>query len=180
MDYRTQLAKENSKKNTNLIVASIGKDQQKFDAIIHLFFNADIRLIQRASNVVGIIGEKQPQLIDKHVPSFINALQTSKVIAVKRNIVRVFQFYKHLPFNNGTLFDICLKFVASNDEALAVKAFSITICRRYCEKYPELTEEVIPTLELLIEENKSPGIQSRGKKELKNLLEIKKKYGIEL
>lgn len=174
MNFKTQLAKENSKKNTNLIVAYIGKDQQKFDDIINLFFNDDIRLVQRTSNVVGVIGEKQPQLINKHIPSFITALKTSKIDAVKRNIVRVFQFYKHLPFNNGDLFDICLKFITSTDEAIAVRVFSMTICRRYCEKHPELTDEVIQTLSLLIEENKSPGIQSRGKKELKKLLEIKK------
>ncbi len=179
MDYKSQLAKENSKQNTNLIVNDIGDNQTKFDELVKLFLSSDYRIVQRASNVIGIVGEKQPQLVLKHIHSFIDYLKHNPIDAVKRNVVRVFQLYKNLPYENGDLYDICLNFITSNQEPIAVKAFSMTICRRYCEHYPELVNEVIPGLELLIEEDKSPGIQSRGKKELKNLYKIKSQNEVE-
>jgi len=179
MDYKHQLLKENSKRNTNLIVDDIGNNQSKFDELVDIFLNSESRLVQRASNVVGIVGEKQPQLVLKHINSFIVYLKNNPIDAVKRNIVRVFQFYKNLPYENGDLYSVCLNFLTSNQEPIAVKAFSMTICRRYCEQYPELVNEVIPILELLIEEDKSPGIQSRGKKELKHLYQIKSQNEVE-
>ncbi len=172
MNYKSQLAKENTKQNTLIIVNDINNSQKKFDEIITIFLHSEYKLVQRASNVIGIVGEKQPQLIKPYIQTFINYLNSNPIDAVKRNILRVLQFYKNLPFENAKLFNICLTYLTSNQEPIAVKAFAITICRRYCQQYPELTNEVIQTLNILLKENTSPGIQSRGKKELKILLKI--------
>ncbi len=65
-----------------------------------------------------------------------------------------------------------MNYLTSCNEAIAIKAFSMTVLRKICEHYPQLTQEVIPTIELIIGENNAPGIQSRGRKELKLLRKI--------
>jgi len=50
----------------------------------------------------------------------------------------------------------------------------MTVVRKICQKYPELTQEVIPILERLIEESDSTGLLNRGGKELKRLKAIQK------
>ena len=58
---------------------------------------------------------------------------------------------------------------------IAIKAFGITVARRICEKYPELANELIPYVEVLVDQKPSAGIVNRGEKELKKLAEILKK-----
>ena len=99
----------------------------------------------------------------------INYLSLNPINAFKRNVLRAFQ-YTSIPNKvDGKLFDITLTFLKSNHEAIAVRVFSMTILRQICEKHPELSAEVGSTIEMILEENKSGGIQSRGKKELKKL-----------
>jgi hypothetical protein len=58
-------------------------------------------------------------------------------------------------------------------EPIAIKAFAMTVARRICEKYPELITELIPIIELLVEQKISAGLNSRGGKELQLLYKLK-------
>jgi len=172
MDYTLVLENENSKKSWLSIVDDVGTDAQKFEVAMNIFLSTDYRMVQRISQSIGMIGEKQPQLIAPYLPRMVHLLRDAPIDAVKRNVLRIFQFVNVPEAIEGELFDIAMKYLISRHEAIAIKAFSMTALRRICEKYPELTQEVIPTLELIIRENDSPGIQSRGRKELKLLRRI--------
>jgi len=169
MDYRRTLDNENSKLIWNKIIFDVGSDENKFSAVMEIFLSNDQKLIQRISQVIGVIGEKQPQLLSPYISKLINHLSLNPINAFKRNVLRAFQ-YTSIPNKvDGKLFDITLTFLKSNHEAIAVRVFSMTILRQICEKHPELSAEVGSTIEMILEENKSGGIQSRGKKELKKL-----------
>lgn len=169
MDYRRRLESGNSKEIWGSIVKDIGSNQKKFTEIIDIFFSEDYRLVQRVSQAIGVIGEKQPKLIAPHLSKMVDVLHTNPIDAVKRNILRIFQFVDIPNDLEGKLFDIALTFLKSNEEAIAIRVFSMTTLRKICENHPELSQEIIPTIEIILSENKSGGIQSRGKKELKKL-----------
>jgi hypothetical protein len=65
-----------------------------------------------------------------------------------------------------------IQYLKSPDESIAVKAFGMTSLRRICEKYPELASELIPYIEILVDQKASAGIVNRGEKELKKLREL--------
>jgi hypothetical protein len=169
MDYRRRLESGNSKEIWDAIVNDIGSDPEKFSQVMDLFLSDNYILVQRVSQAIGIIGEKQPQLIAPYLPRMLDILTAKTIDALKRNVLRIFQFIDIPKELEGKLFDIALTFLKSNEEAIAIRVFSMTALRKICEKHNELSQEIIHTIEIIISENKSGGIQSRGKKELSNL-----------
>ena len=169
MDYRIVLAVKNSKQTWQTIINDVGDNPIKFKEAMSIFFSDDLELVKRISQVIGVIGEQQPQLIEPYLPQLVNMLDQNPIISVKRNVLRIFQFI-HIPENlEGNLFDKCLTYMTAFEEPKAVKVFSMTILRKICTKYPDLAHEVLCSLEILLSEDKAPGIQSRGKKELKKI-----------
>jgi hypothetical protein len=64
--------------------------------------------------------------------------------------------------------DTCFRYIASPDETVAVKAFSLTILHNLSHQYPEIKNE----LKLVIEERwnyETAAFRSRAKKILKNI-----------
>ena len=58
--------------------------------------------------------------------------------------------------------EICFKYLESPDEAVAIKAFALTVLGRLAKKYPE----IIPEIKLLIEEqlpHQTAAFKSRAK-----------------
>lgn len=165
MIIRDQLLKEHSKNNTNLIVDYIGSDANKMAALMKCFFHNEYRVTQRAAMAVSAIFDKQPELIQEYLGLLIDNLEDTKLhVAIKRNTVRILQFVQ-IPENQlSKLFDICCGFIISKKEPIAVKAFSMTIVYNVCKLYPELKVEILPTIEDLIENSESAGIQNRGRK----------------
>ncbi|MBK8089678.1 MAG: hypothetical protein IPK31_18100 [Chitinophagaceae bacterium] len=88
--------------------------------------------------------------------------------AVKRNIVRLLQEVPIPEKLHGEVMDTCFGFVADVQEAIAVKAFSLTILENLSKQYPEIKHE----LKVIIEERwdyETAAFHSRAKKILKNL-----------
>ncbi|MGB1103178.1 MAG: hypothetical protein ACPG21_06075 [Crocinitomicaceae bacterium] len=173
MNIKEHIGKENSKKNWEQVVDYIGDDPQRFHELMQIFLHGERQMVQRSSQPVGKIGEIHPRLIKPYFADLIGYLESDPIDAVKRNITRIFQFIPLEEAHEGRLFDIALSYLASEKEPIAVKAFSMTVLRRICEKYPELSDEVIHQIEILVEEKQSPGIVGRGRFELEKLRTIK-------
>ena len=174
MDYRRELEKRNSKNLWIEIVNDVGTDKDKFSKLMVLFLGDDKRLALSSSQPVGMIGEKQPQLITPYLVQMIQHLETNPIDGVKRNTLRTFQFNDIPEESEGLFFDLALNFVTALSEPVAIKAFSITVLRKLAQKYPELAQEVIPVVENILEETESVGLMSRGNKELIELRLIQK------
>ena len=62
--------------------------------------------------------------------------------------------------------DVCFRYFSSPTEAIAIKAFSITVLQKLAKLYPEIINEI----KLIIEERwdyETPAFKSRAKKLLK-------------
>lgn len=172
MDYSKVLIIGNSRGKWLEVVNHVGINEERLHDLMSLYFTTDDKTIKRASQVIGMIGENQPELMAKYSSELIKLLFTTKIDAVKRNILRIFQFVKIPEQEQSKMFDISLTFLLSNNEALAIRVFSMTVLRKLCEIHKELIKEVIEAIELTLEENNAGSIQSRGQRELKRLNKI--------
>ena len=90
--------------------------------------------------------------------------------------MRIFQFIELPEEHLSALFDLGLGYLKDMKEAIAIKAFSMTVLRKICATYPELVNEVEYQIQILVDEKISAGITSRGQHELKQLAKIKGNY----
>ncbi len=164
MDLRKQLLKDHSKENTAKIVRQIQENPHLVNELMDIFLNESYRLIQRSAWVVGDLGRSNPELIRPYIGQMIQNLKRPEVhAAVRRNTMRYLQEVKLEEEHWGDLLDIALKLLAKNDEAIAVKVFSMTVAYNIVREVPELKDE----LKILIEDQLpygSAGFKNRGQK----------------
>ena len=165
MDIKAALYEEHSKIQALKIAHYIGDSQERFDELMICFFDDEWRLNQRAAYSMNFVVEKNPKLFKPHLKKAVMNLRHAKHDAVKRNTIRILQTYDIPEKLLGTVVDICFEFLASPKEAVAIKAFSITVLFNIAKKEPDLFYE----LKILIEDQMptaSAAFKSRGSKVL--------------
>ena len=88
--------------------------------------------------------------------------------SVKRNTVRLLQDIAIPKKFEGQVMNLCFNYIGSPDEAVAVKAFSLTILENLSKEYPDIKAE----LKTIIEDRwnyESPAFHSRARKIFKKL-----------
>ncbi|MFT3681072.1 MAG: hypothetical protein QM791_12410 [Ferruginibacter sp.] len=169
MNLRDEILKEHSKAQCDLIVQWVGDSQQRFNELFRLFLNEEYRVTQRAAWPVSYCVAAQPGFIKSNFSKFIKNLQQPGLHdAIKRNSVRLLQYVDIPEKYQGDVMNICFDYVASPTEAVAIKAFALTVLGNLSKQYPE----IVPEIKLLIEDqlpNQTAAFKSRAKKVLKGL-----------
>lgn len=164
MKLREEILKEHSKAQAIKIVHWINNNQERFDELFELFIKDEYRVVQRAAWPLSYCVIGHPELIKKHFSKLIKNLQKPALhSAVKRNTIRLLQEVTIPKKYQGAVMDICFRYIASPKEAVAVKAFSLTVLQNLSKTYPE----ILPEVKLLIEErwdHETPAFKSRAKK----------------
>ena len=169
MNLRDEILKEHSKAQATKIVSYVGEDQNRFDQLIDLFLHDEYRVVQRAGWPLSTIAIAHPKLVKKHLKKIVSYCTKEGLHgAVKRNVVRFLQFVD-IPKNlQGEVMDICFRFVQAPDEAVAVKAFSLTVLSNLAKQHPE----IIPEIKILIEDqlpHQTAAFSSRARKVLREI-----------
>lgn len=166
MNLAEILQQRYSKVNITKITNWIGVDSQRFDQLVQLFLQDDYVTAQQASWVLSHCIEAYPSLIEPYYEVFISKIEDDNLSdTAKRNIIRMWQFADIPDTFQGAIYDICFRYLSST-EAVAIIAFSITVCYNISLKIPELKTELRLTLEDLLlkhQEGGSPAIKSRAK-----------------
>ncbi len=162
-NLREEILKEHSKLQCTNIVNWVGSSQQRFDELFNLFLNDEYHVVQRAGWPVSYCVISHPEFIKKHWAALIQNLQKPNLHnAVKRNSIRLLQDIAIPKKYQGQIMDICFKYVESQTEAVAVKAFSLTVLNNLAKLYPD----ILPELKLLIEDqlpHQTAAFRSRAK-----------------
>lgn len=168
MDLRNQILKEHTRENCECIIEWVGDNPARFNELFHLFINDEYRVVQRAAWPMSFCVIKHPFLLKKRFAELIANLKKPGIHdAVKRNTVRLLQFIDIPEKYEGAIMDICFSYIEAPNEAVAVKAFSLSVLEKLAKKYPE----IIPELKLVIEDqipHQSAAFKGRAKKMLKN------------
>lgn len=166
MDIREVILAEHSKEQCDKIVKYVGKNQRRFDILVDIFLHDEYRAVQRAAWPLSICVSLHPHLADKHLSDIAHNLEKPGLHnAVKRNTVRLFQYVSIPETLHGLVMNRCFEYVADPKEAVAVKAFSLTILQHLAKQYPE----IIPEIKLLIAEQlptQTAAFRSRAKQAL--------------
>lgn len=164
MDLRNQILKEHTKENCKEIVDWVGNDQKRFNELFYLFLNDEYRVTQRAAWPMSYCVIAHPDLMKNNFEKLIGNLNKANLHnAIKRNTVRLLQSIEIPEKYEGAAMDICFKYVESPKEAVAIKAFALTILGNLSRKYPE----IIPEIKMLIEDqlhHQTAGFKGRAKK----------------
>ena len=167
MNLEKELLKSQSLTQCHRIVKYIGDRESRFEELVKLFLKGDYRITQHAAWPLSYCVRNYPVLAKPYFKKFIDQLSDAKSHpAARRNIVRLLQFVEIPKKYHGRLMDDCFQFINSSDEAIAVKAFSLTILKNLSAKYPE----ILPELKSIIVarwEYETPAFRSRAKKILK-------------
>jgi hypothetical protein len=149
MNLRQEILKEHSKDQCKKIVDWIGSSQKRFDELFRLFINDEYRVVQRAAWPISNAVMANPTFIESHFEELIKKLKQPALHgAVRRNGIRLLQEIKIPEKWQGDIMNICFDFLNSPIEAVAVKAFCITVLGNMAQKYPE----IIPELRLAVED----------------------------
>ena len=167
MKLRETILKEHSKANCKRIVKWVGNDQKRFDELFKLFLNDEYRVVQRSAWPMSYCVEDHPGLIKKHYGKILKALEKPGVHdAVKRNSMRLLQYVDIPRRFHGQVMDVCFRYFSSPAEAVAIKAFAITVLQKLAKSYPEIINEI----KLIIEERwnyETAAFKARARKILK-------------
>ncbi len=165
MDLRQALLEEHSKNQVAMIVTWIGSDTTRIARLIHIFMHDEYRVVQRAAWVVSSVAAQYPHLVVPHMPALVKRLQDKGIHdAVKRNVLRLFQFTELPEAIHGALMNCCFDALTDAKEALAIRAFAMTVLARLTAWYPELNNELVLILEDALQQQQSPSFKSRAKK----------------
>jgi hypothetical protein len=167
MKLRDQILKEHSKTNCDAIVNWVGDSQQRFDELFRLFLSDEYKLVQRAGWPLGYAAIAHPQLMKKHFSKLLKNLQRPGLHnSVKRNTIRLLQEMPIPARFQGPVMNVCFEYICSPTEAVAVKAFALTVLDNLSKQYPEIK----PELKTIIEDRwdyESAAFRVRAKKILK-------------
>ena len=167
MDLKKQILKEHSKEQCNKIVNWVGSDKKKFNELFHLFLHSEYRITQRAAWPLSYCVIAHPHFMEHNYEELLGNLKKPNLHdSIKRNTVRLLQSVDIPEKHEGAVMEICFKYLESPDEAVAIKAFSLTVLGRLAKKYPE----IVPEIKLIIEEqlpHQSAAFKSRAKNFMK-------------
>jgi hypothetical protein len=170
MDLKALLGCKNNKTAYESNIANIEKYPDKFAELMECFFDKDIRICQNASWPVSYVGTKFPELLLPYLPLMIKNLENPVHDAVVRNTVRTWQNMIIPEEYLGEIYEKCFNYLIEPKIAIAIRAFSMTVCANIAMNIPELKQELFIAISEQIEMG-SPGIRSRGQKILKSLKE---------
>ncbi|HWK02459.1 MAG TPA: hypothetical protein VNS58_02435 [Puia sp.] len=163
------LATEHSKQQCDRIVNYIGKDKERFAALMTLFLKGEYRITQRAAWPLSYCVRQYPELIGPYLKPLLDNLSKAGIhVAVIRNTMRLLQDITIPKKYQGRVMSLCFDFIQSPETPIAVAAFSLTVLQHLAKDYPE----ILPELRLIIEEQweqAPPAFRARAKRVLKNL-----------
>jgi hypothetical protein len=166
MTLREKILEKHSKEQTDRIVKWVGHSQSRFDELLSLFLKDEPLVRQRAGWPLSYVARKHPDLISNHLGKLIKNLHKKGLHdAEKRNTVRILEDIELPEKYHGEIMSICFDFIQSPAEAVAIKAFSLTILGKLLPQYPDIKNE----LKLIIEErweHETAAFRSRARKVL--------------
>ncbi|MES2763545.1 MAG: hypothetical protein V4677_15125 [Bacteroidota bacterium] len=144
--------------------------------LIDLCFEKKDLLRSRAMWVVGHCSDLDYDSIKPYHVKLIGQLKSKNLHnGVIRNTLRLFQNHSVPKKTESFMLDKCFGYIKSPSEAIAVRAFAMTVAFNTCKPYPELIEELKMLLDHINENETgaSAGLRGRTKNTLKAINKLK-------
>jgi hypothetical protein len=148
MNLVHELKKDHTLAIKNKIIRYVGTDPKRFKQLVTIFLGDNYRLTQWAGWPLSGIVLKHPHLIKPYLRMVLLSVDRPGMhVAVKRNVMRLFQFID-IPKNlRGLAFDKAFSLFSNTTEPIAVKVFAMTVMTQVAMAEPELKNEVVIAIE---------------------------------
>ena len=170
MDLKETILEKHSKAQCDKIVKYVGNNKDRFAELMKLVFDGEPLVTQRAAWPMSYCVKNHPKLIEPYYKKLLNNLEKPNLHdSILRNTVRLLQYVKVPEKYHGQLMTICFNYIQSNETAVAIKAFSLTVLQNLSKDYPEILHE----LKTIIDErweHETAAFKSRAKKIFKRNL----------
>lgn len=171
MDIIDEIYKNQSAAQARTILQLALDDKSQLEKLMECFFSNNLRLCQTASWSVGMIAEKNEELILPYVGKMLKQLEDPMHDAIIRNTLRSWQTITIPEELEGEVFEKCFNYISSPSYPIAVRVFAMTVCFNIGKKYPELLVELKVQLEHCQQEE-SKGVLSRSRQVLRDIAKL--------
>ena len=169
MNYKEQLLKEHSRKNTDSIAKAIGSDANEFRKIMDIiYYSEKPPLPQRASWVLAVVNKKHPELLIPHISLFINSIKLFDIDGIKRNLMLVLASHLIPKKYQAKLLNICFEFILSPTETVVVKVHAMQIIANLSKEHPDIKGELKSVIEDQLPKS-TAAFRARAKRILKEM-----------
>ena len=166
-----------TKESVSQITQFVGNNKEHFQELVGFFLEGNTQTSHTCSYAIIELVENNPNLLYSYHQKFIELLEDpSTPDGVRRNIARLYQTCIIPETIEGKLYDISIKLIINPKVAIAIKAYSMSVCERIALKYPDLNQELQYAIESTLP-HASAGVKNRG---LKILRRTKKKNALNI
>ena len=160
IDLKKKLIQEHSKKQTNLIVDLVLKNEENLKDVFEIIKSNEAIYSQRAAWIVSTISEINAHLLSPYIKDLIFCIKTDYHDAVLRSCFKCLSKItipkKHLV----ELFDLNIYFLSLKSTKTGIKCWNIDLAMKLSENFPELQNEIN---EVLLLQFNDAGKGIRGK-----------------
>jgi 8-oxo-dGTP diphosphatase len=163
-----------SMKEAEWVATSAIENPAIFIRLFEYSHSPDKKLAFRASWTLTKVCDKYPEMIYPYLAQIVESLGRIENESTLRSFLRIISLSDLGKINSrlhGVLADFCFNALNLGISAIAVKAYAMEILFRLSLIYPELANELSTSILLLMEDG-SAGITSRGRNILKKLSEM--------
>jgi 8-oxo-dGTP diphosphatase len=154
-----------SAKEAEWIAGSATGNPEIFRKLLGYSLSQDRKLASHSSWILTKACDNQPDMIYPYLPEIIGSLDKLENESSKRSLLRIISLSdvnKISKLYHGMLADHCFTLLRSGFSAIALKAYSMEILYRLALIYPEMTNELSVSINMLRGEG-SAGILARGR-----------------
>jgi 8-oxo-dGTP diphosphatase len=176
---RSMIANNMGTKAAEWLATSAVDNPAIFKKLIEYSFSDDKKLAFRASWSLTKICDNFPEIIYPYLPRIIESLDKLDNESTQRSFLRSISLSDMNTVSNkhhGMLAEHCFNMLRSGFSAIAIKAYSMDILYKLALIYPEITNELTATINMLQGEG-SAGIRAKGRIVLDQLTRRTKGHG---
>jgi hypothetical protein len=160
-----------SKANTNMVAGIVREKPELIGELWQIYFSIEEPVSRHAAWVLDGLTENHPERLTPYLPRLLELLPGFNHDGLKRHAVHMISRIRIPAEGRETLLNICFDWLVSRTEAVAVKVHCMEILYQICLDEPVLKNELIDSIEFILEEG-TPGIKSHGRKILQKLYTI--------
>ena len=173
-DIRAELAADTRTFKAPELAKEILKDGMEKE-LAALALDKDQTVSSRALWVLGYCDEMEPERIKSFHAQLIPNLKNKNLHpGVVRGTLRFFQKHPVPKKHESFMLDLCYRYLKNPSEAIAVRAFSITVIYNISKPYPELLQELLMVLNELSPHEDGAAMRSRIKNTTKVIHKLMK------
>jgi len=171
MDLRTELLREHSARQTEMLTDYACLRRTHFAELLELFFHGTPREKQLAADVLAMASTQRAAWLLPHLEELLAAAQPTAGHhpAVRRAVAKALQFIAVPEEWQALAFDTCLGMLASPAEPVAIRTYALSAATRLALPYPELAAELLAVTEKALATTDSAAMRSRAAREIQKL-----------